>query len=166
MHRPAAARGLPPLSAWLRCAAVIVLATRVAAAEPERPHAIYLDLLGKGGVWGAGYDWQPAPRFALGATASYYLLGGDRVASLCPYAAAYPVIRGHHRWFVQAGPQVVRRTTPSPVPQWQGMTTTGYGGELSSGYEYRNKLLVRGYAMATVGEHVAPWLGASVGWTF
>ncbi len=70
-----------------------------------------------------------------------------------------------HRWFIQAGPQLVRRVTPSPVPEWDGMSETAVSGELSTGYEYRDKIVVRVYGMAAVGERLVPWLGASIGWT-
>ena len=132
-------------------------------AEPH--HAVYLELLGKGGLWGAGYDYQLSRRFAVGGVASYYVLGGDRYLTFSPYLAAYPVLRDAHRWFVQLGPQVVRRTTPSPVPEWDGMSTTAFAGELSSGYEYRRGVLVRVYAMASVGDRFTPGIGVSLGWS-
>lgn len=149
-----------------------------AAAGPERDalmmeaprapglghHAVYLELFGKAGLWGAGYDWQFHPRFAVGAAASYYSFDGDRVTTAAPYVAAYPLGTGHHRSFVQLGPTVVRRHTPSPVPEWDGLTTTKLDAELCAGYEYRNRMLVRVYAMVSAGDHVAPWLGASFGW--
>ncbi len=45
------------------------------------------------------------------------------------------------------------------------MTTTGFDAELSTGYEYRDHILVRAYVMGAAGEHVVPWLGASLGGT-
>jgi hypothetical protein len=145
-------------------ATIVAAPASLPAPRPAR-HAIYLELLGKAGLWGAGYDWQVHPRFAIGAAASYYSFDGDHVTTFAPYVAAYPLERGHHRGFVQLGPSAVRRTTPSPVPEWRGMTTTKLDAELCAGYEYRNGVLVRLYAMASQGDHVAPWLGASLGWT-
>jgi hypothetical protein len=136
-----------------------------APADDAGRHAIYIDVLGKAGLWGVGYDWQFWHRFAVGAAASYYSFDGDHVTTLAPYVAVYPLERGHHRGFVQLGPTAVRRTTPSPVPEWNGMTTTRIDAELCAGYEYRNGVLVRVYAMASEGDHLAPWLGASFGWT-
>lgn len=146
----------------LAIAAVIAALAGTAAAEPR--HAIYGEVLGKGGLWGAGYDFQLTTRFAVGAVGSYYVLGGDQYATLSPYLAAYPLGAGRHRWFVQAGPQLLHRKTPSPVPEWDGMSSTSFAAEVSSGYEYRNELLLRVYGMAAVGDRFAPWLGASVGW--
>lgn len=156
---------------------VVALAlVRIAAAEPsavERSapiataprHAVYVELLGKGGLWGAGYDFAITRRFAVGGVASYYVLGGDRYLTLAPYLAAAPVIRGPHRWFVHLGPQIVRRSTPSPVPEWDGMSSTAVGAELSSGYEYRRGVLVRIYALAEVGDRFTPGVGISLGWS-
>ena len=153
--------------------AILLLATTTSvSAEPDlhaargaADHAIYVDVLGKAGLWGVGYDWQVRHRFAIGAAASYYSFDGDHVTTLAPYLAAYPIERGHHRGFLQLGPSVVRRTTPSPVPEWSGMTTTQLAAELCAGYEYRNGVLARVYAMMSNGDHLAPWLGASFGWT-
>lgn len=138
------------------------------AARPEglaRRHAIYVDLLGRAGLWGLGYDFRPRRWFAVGAAASYYALDGDRFTTLAPYAAVYPIASNHHAAFLQLGPSVTRRTTPSPVPEWDGMTTTRLGGALCAGYEYRRRALVRIYAMLSQGDHLVPWLGVSLGWT-
>lgn len=135
-----------------------------AESEPA-PHAIYVDVLGKAGLWGVGYDGHIGRWFALGAAASYYSFDGDHITTLAPYVAAYPIGRGHHRGFLQLGPSLTRHTTPSPVPQWDGMTTSQVSEELCAGYEYRNHVLLRAYAMVSRGEHLMPWLGASFGWT-
>lgn len=144
-------------------APTVVAQARPAVSEPR--HAVFVELLGKGGLWGAGYEYTFARRFAVGGVASYYVLGGDRYLTFSPYLAADPVIRGAHRWFFHLGPQVVRRSTPSPVPEWDGMASTAFAGELSTGYEYRNGLLLRVYAMAAVGDRVTPGVGISLGWS-
>jgi hypothetical protein len=140
-------------------------AARARRAADPAPHALYVDVLGKAGLWGIGYDWQFRRRFAVGAAASYDSFDGDRITTLAPYVAAYPIERGHHRGFLQLGPSLSRRTTPSPVPEWSGMTTSRIGAELCAGYEYRNRFLFRAYAMASQGDHLVPWLGGSFGWT-
>ncbi|HEX2687812.1 MAG TPA: hypothetical protein VHN14_14395 [Kofleriaceae bacterium] len=153
-------------------AIALLVTTTSVSAEPDlhatgdmAHHAIYVDVLGKAGLWGIGYDWQFRQRFAIGATASYYSFDGDHITQLVPYVAAYPLDHGHHRGFLQLGPSFTRRTTPSPVPEWSGMTTSRAGAELCAGYEYRHGVLVRAYAMASQGDHLVPWLGASFGWT-
>jgi hypothetical protein len=158
-------------------AIALLVTTTSVSAEPESAdpdlhvasdtthHAIYVDVLGKAGLWGFGYDWQFWRRFAIGAAASYYSFDGDHITTIAPYVAAYPLERGHHHGFLQIGPRLSRRTTPSPVPEWSGMTTTRIGAELCAGYEYRNGVLLRAYAMVSQGDHLVPWLGASIGWT-
>jgi hypothetical protein len=131
-----------------------------------RRHALSIELFGRGGLWGVGYDYLVNPRLALGATASFFAVDGERVTTLSPYVGVYPLGGRHHRWFVQGGPRLVRLVRPSPVPEWPGMSTTGVGGALASGYEYRGRLLVRAFGMATAGKGgVRPWLGVSLGVT-
>jgi len=134
-------------------------------------HALYVELLGKGGLWGLGYDYQLSPRLAIGAVASYSALHGQRLGSLSPYLSLYPfgsaeeAQKNRHRGFLQAGPQLFVASTPSPGPEWSGRTSAGVGGELSVGYEYRAKVVLRAYAMGTVGQNgFAPWTGFSIGW--
>lgn len=145
--------------------------TEVAATtrEPARSprHAIFLELLGKGGLWGLGYTHQLHPRLAVGGVASFTLLDGQRIYAVSPSLTAYLVGTHRHRWFVDAGPQFVRISTPSPVPEWSGTSSNGVGGQVATGYEHRSHVLVRAFAMAAFGKGgIAPWLGADVGWAF
>lgn len=142
------------------------LAARLSA-PVERPHAVYLELLGKGGLWGFGYDYRVNGWLGAGLTGSFSVVDGQRVLGLSPYLAAYPLGSGRHRGFLHLGPQLFHVSTPSPVPEWTGTSSTGLGAEASAGYEYRDGILVRVYAMAAAGKDgVAPWLGVSIGWTF
>ena len=156
-------------------AAVAVLATEPVSwvhAEvvvgPTLPkHAIYVEVLGKGGVWGLGYQQDLRPWLGLGAVASFIVLDGQWISTLAPYLTAYPLGRGQHRWFVDVGPEVVYLVTPSPVPEWAGTSDAGVAGHLSSGYEFRGSVFVRAYAMGIVGRYgIAPWAGVSIGWSF
>ena len=138
------------------------------ASAPSRTHAhaIYVELLGKGGLYGVGYDYQFHARMGVGATASYYVLDGQRVLDFSPYLVGYLIGTQHHRWFLQGGPQLSYIQTPSPVPEWPGSSTTGVGLELCSGYEYRHGFLLRLFGMVTVGKGgTAPWMGISLGWS-
>jgi len=141
----------------------------VARANPEadRPNAIYAEALGKGGAWGVGYDYQLTHRFALGAVVSFAPLDGQRLYTFAPYFAAYVLGGGHHHWFADAGPLLEYLQTPSPVPEWKGMSSYGIGGQLSTGYEYRDHFLFRIYGEVIDGHNgVKPWAGISIGWTF
>lgn len=135
----------------------------VAAGHPIH-HALYVDALGKGGLWGIGYDATFRERFSIGFVGSFYMLGGDRFYTASPYVGVYPARGDRHAWFLHLGPQMVVRDTPSPVPEWSGMTSTSFCGELSTGYEYQRGVLFRAYAMVTAGARLVPGLGISVGW--
>lgn len=134
------------------------------AAPESAPHALYVELGGHAGRWGVGYDWQFHPRFAIGGAVSYDMIDGDHIAAAVPYVAAYPLGHGRFRGFVHLGASFQRRTTPSPVPEWDGLTTNELGAQLAGGFEYRNHALIRVYAMARQSDHVLPWFGASFGW--
>lgn len=136
-------------------------------ARTEPAHAVYAEVLGKGGLWGLGYDYRLRRRITLGVVASGYSLDGQRVVSLCPYLGAYLARGGPHSWFLDAGPQGVYTWTSSPVPEWDGDSAVGLGAGVSTGYEYRARILLRLFAQGVVGKGGAlPWLGAGVGWTF
>jgi len=138
-----------------------------AAVPSAGAHALYVELLGKGGLWGVGYDYRLWPSVAIGVAASAQGIGGQRSLSLSPYLTAYPLAAQRHNWFVQAGPQVMHLQIRSPVPGWSGVTSTRVGLEVSTGYEYRTQWLFRVYGMVAIGAGgVAPWVGLSVGRTF
>ena len=156
----------------MRCAAVLLLAAAVAGAVPQAARAeppaqtVYVDLLGKGGVYGLGYELQLPGPLSAGAAVSWLAVDRQDAITLSPYLSWLPAAGRRHAWFVHAGPHIVRIATRSPVPEWDGDTRTGLGAQLSTGYEHRRgRLVLRGYAMAAVGRGgVAPWLGASLGW--
>lgn len=140
--------------------------TTTASGAPGR-HAIYVELLGKGGTWGLGYSHQFHRRFAVGAVGSYTVLSDQRMLSFSPSLTAYPLGARSHRLFVDVGPQFVRLTTPSPVPEWMGKTENGIGAQLSAGFEYRGAIFARLFVMGVAGKSgVAPWLGMDLGWAF
>jgi hypothetical protein len=144
-----------------------VSAASVSAAPRDAANTVYVDLFGKGGLWGLGYDHQLGARFVIGGLASFYVLGGDRFTTIAPYVGAYLLGDARHRWFAHVGPELSRHTVPSPVPEWSGMSTNALTGEVSSGYEHRGaRVIVRAYAMLDVGEHVTPGVGGSLGWRF
>jgi hypothetical protein len=136
-------------------------------AAPLRRHAAYIELLGKGGLWGLGYDFQLLGHVAIGGTASAYTVGArEQVFTLSPYLTGYLAGSARHRWFMQIGPQIVHLRRASPVPEWPGQSSTGLGGELSTGYELRGRVLLRLFVMGAVGRGgAAPWLGMSLGFT-
>lgn len=136
------------------------------AADRPRRHAVYVEVLGKGGLWGVGYDYLATRHLAIGATGSFAGYGGEHMLTFAPYLSIYPLPRPRHRWFIHAGAEVAHLSRPSPVPEWPGTSSTGVGASLATGYELRTRVLIRAYAMVTAGAGgVAPWLGGSLGAT-
>lgn len=170
--------GLPLLSGavgptrLLLAAAIALACVRPARADDatrvtRSAHAVYVEGLGRGGLWGLGYSYALHPRWSIGAVGSFTLVDDQQVWSISPYVTRYLAGEHRHRWFVDVGPQVVHTKTPSPVPEWMGTSSTGVGAHVASGYELRAHVLVRAFVMTVVGKHgPAPWFGADVGWSF
>jgi hypothetical protein len=115
----------------------------------------------------AVYSHQVHRRFAVGAVGSFTMLSDQRMLTFSPSVTAYPFGVLRHRLFVDAGPQLVHLSTPSPVPEWMGTSETGLGGQVSTGYEYRGAMFARLFVMGVAGKSgVAPWLGMDLGWAF
>lgn len=145
---------------------VVVFSSAIAAAE-ERRNAVYAEVLGKGGLWGIGFDHRVSRRALLGVVGSTYLIEGQGYVTLSPYLGLYVARAAHSSWFVDAGAQLAHVWTESPVPEWSPESSTGVGALLSTGYEYRGQVLFRVYIHGVLGKGGAlPWLGTSVGWTF
>jgi hypothetical protein len=167
---PTATRAVP------RCALALALGlgsgVPARAASELRPdatvpgrHALYVEGLGKGGLYGVGYDYQIERWLAAGALASYALLDGQHVIVVSPYLGIYVCGGRRHRMLVHGGPQLTYVRTPSPVPEWPGDSSLGLAGELTVGYEYRRGLLARVAGTLVAGRGgLAPWIGASLGW--
>jgi hypothetical protein len=140
---------------------------RVTDGASDRPHALYLELFGRGGLYSVGYDLQLRDWLGVGGAVAWYQLDDERVLSLAPQVNFYPRWRGRHRWLVQTGASLMRTSVRSPVPEWDGVAQTGVGGLAASGYEYRGRMLVRGVLGAAAGRGgVEPWAGVSLGVAF
>jgi hypothetical protein len=150
------------IAAFLHAA---VLQSAPRAPEPSGKHGVYFEALGRGGLWGLGYDYEVHPRILVGSVFSYSALRGDHVAVLAPYVGAHLVKRRRHRFSAHLGPQLVFVRTPAPVPEWTGQESFGISASLSIGYEYRRHVLFRVALLGNAGKGgVSPWLGLSLGW--
>src|SRR5574337_1489340 len=101
---------------FIRVGVIIALAGTGAAADPvdtgppatahagvaPSEHLVFLEFLGKGGLWGAGYEYRHG-RWSVGGVASYYQLSGDRFTNISPYVGFDPVLGDRWKWFVHAG---------------------------------------------------------------
>jgi hypothetical protein len=132
----------------------------------QPPHQlVYAEVLGKGGLYGIGYEHVLAPWLALGGAGSWSALRGQHVTTLAPYAHATIVSRGHHALFGELGAIFARSSIATPVPDWDGMVTYGAAGFASVGYEHTSRRIVlRASPGLVVGRGGAqPMIGLAIG---
>ncbi len=138
-----------------------------AEGSPSRPHAAYVELLGKHGLYGVGYDYATSERWAFGGAGAFFVVESERVLSFGPYVNFYPVTGSGGALVLQTGAEFVQVWVPSRVRGWSGASATGVSGQLSAGYEYRGSVLVRFLATGVFGQGgLRPWVGIAVGRAF
>lgn len=146
----------------------IVLRTGPSSSWVERPGAIVLELFGKGGLYSVGYDYAIRRWVGAGGAFSYLRLDGQELISLHPYVNLYPVAGAHSALLLQVGAQIAHAFIPADRELgWAGASATDLSAQLSVGYEYRARLLLRVLFTSTIGKNgYSPWGGLSLGWTF
>jgi hypothetical protein len=133
-------------------------------ARRSHPHAIYVELFGKGGLYTLGYDYAFTDRLAVGAGGSYLPVEGERVFTLAPYLNVYPAVGPWGSFLAQAGLEIVHIAVPSEVPGWSGTSSSGVAGQISLGYEYRHGILIRVLLTGVLGKGgFRPWAGIGLG---
>jgi hypothetical protein len=134
-------------------------------AAPPGHHLVYVELLGKAGPYGIGYEYAPVPWLAAGAAGSYAVLGGQQLLEVAPYLHVTLLRRRGHALFGELGAILAHSRIP-PVADWRGMTHTGTGGFLSVGYEHGwRHLALRASASVVAGQGgLAPMAGLALGW--
>lgn len=144
---------------------LIVLASRTAAAERE--NGVYVEALGKGGLWGVGFDHRITHTITLGVVGSGFSGSGQRYMTMTPYVGFYLGRRGRSALFADVGAPIAYAWAMSPVPEWSGDSSAGIGGSLSAGYEFRGRLIARIFLHGAVGRGgFLPWAGTSIGMAF
>ncbi|HET9596779.1 MAG TPA: hypothetical protein VFP65_14415 [Anaeromyxobacteraceae bacterium] len=132
-----------------------------------RPNAAYLELLGKNGLYGLGYDRALSDRWGVGAAAAWFTVESEEVLSVSPYVNLYPVAGRRWALALQAGAQVVHVKVPSRIVGWSGASATGVAGQVSAGFEYRGPVLCRFLLSGVLGRGGArPWAGLALGTAF
>ena len=138
------------------------------ASQAERvlpQHTVYAEAFGKAGPYGIGYEYAITKRLALGVVGSYAVVSDQQLTTVAPYVHA-DFLRGkRHSMYGDFGIIFVHSRIPSPVPEWDGMSDSGAGGQATLGWEWRPwRLVVRtslGFALGEGG--LAPFLGFAVG---
>ena len=149
----------------MRCLAFLLALAIAGPARAEPANLVYVELLGKGGPYGLGFERTITGRLALGAVVSYAVIRDQHLATAAPYLHATIGRRGRHALFGELGAVLVHSRIPSPVPGWDGMSDTGGGGVVTLGYELAaRRVVLRAYLAGMAGEGgVAPWLGVAFG---
>ena len=131
-----------------------------------RPSGIYGEILGKGLIYGVGYDYAITERVALGAAFSYL----DPATFICPYVTVYPVGGWRSALLLQAGLQLVylsgKLNDMLEELLWdeEGMDV---GGQVSIGYEFRSGFLFRAALIGMFNKKgLIPWPGLTFGGSF
>lgn len=135
-----------------------------ASPEPTRT-LLYVEALGKGGVYGVGVERPITRRLAVGGVASFVTLRGQQITTVSPYLHATLARRGRHALFGELGAVFVHSKIVSPVDSWDGMSDSGGGGIAGLGWERDGKRVVlRAQGSVMVGEGgIAPWAGLAIG---
>lgn len=154
---------------------VVLAATSTATAEdqlratadaaPPGRNLFYVEVGGKGGLYGLGYERMLTSRLSLGVAGSFAPIRGQQVLTLSPYLHA-PLVRGRrHALFAELGATFAHSRIPSPVDDWDGMSDSGGGGFASLGWERAGRrIVVRAAASVVAGEGgFAPWFGVVIG---
>lgn len=136
-----------------------------ASAEPANRHLVYVELLGKGGLYGVGYEYAIAPWLGFGGAASFAQVRGEQTFTVSPYLHLTALTGERHALFGEVGAILAHARVPSPVMGWDGVSDTGGGGFAALGWEYRrHHVVLRTSAAIVAGEGgVAPMLGFAIG---
>jgi hypothetical protein len=126
-----------------------------------------VELLGKNGLYGVGYDRALSERWGIGGAAAWFTVESEEVLSLSPYVNLYPLAGLHWALALQAGAQLVHVKVPSRIVGWSGTSATGVAGQVSAGFEYRSALLCRFLLSGVYGRGGGrPWAGLALGSAF
>jgi hypothetical protein len=142
----------------------VVTATLTAPPESVGWNLLYVELLGKAGPYGIGYERRITDRMSLGIAASYANVRGQKIATAAPYLHAR-LLGNRTALFCELGAVLARTKIPSPVPEWDGMTDAGGGGFASLGWQRSwRRVVIRAQGSVLVGEGgAAPWGGFAIG---
>jgi hypothetical protein len=124
-----------------------------------------VEALGKGGLYGVGYEHTITQRLSLGVAGSFAVLSDQRVTTIAPYVHGTIKSGQRHALFTEVGAVLAHSHLPSPVAGWDGMTDTGGGGFASLGWEYsRRHVVLRASGSLVVGEGgIGPMFGFAIG---
>ncbi len=135
------------------------------ADEVPGKNLVYVEGLGKAGLYGVGYERTLTARLSLGVAGSFAVIRDQQLTTIAPYVHGTIVRGGPHALFTELGATFVYSRLPSTVDDWHGMSDSGGGGFASLGWERAGqRVVVRTAASIVVGEGgIAPWVGVAIG---
>ncbi len=156
------------IAAGLLCSTPALADEVHATSEPETApsrNLFYVELGGKAGLYGVGYERRLTDRLSLGAAGSYAVVRDQQLVTLTPYLHVALLEGKKNGLFTELGATFVHSSIASPVDDWDGMTDSGGGGYASLGWERKSRHVVfRAAASVVAGEGgVAPWFGLAIG---
>ena len=100
------------------------------SAEVQRPpgkHLFYAEALGKGGLYGLGYEYSVTPWLGVGGALSYSNIRDEQTFTASPYVHLTMLQGTRNALFTEAGAILAHSRMPSPVMNWDGASDTGGG---------------------------------------
>lgn len=142
---------------------------RPAPMEPTRSSqsvAIYGELLGKGLLYGVGFDINFNKWIGVGGCFSYYKLFDLQAGIVAPYVNFYPVGGIKHSMIIQGGAEIV---FASDTSEEFGAWGSGVGavGLVGMGWEFRYGFMIRIMMNGFFSQYgFLPWPGITLGGAF
>ena len=134
-----------------------------------RPNAVYVELLGRGFIYGVGYDHTLFKWLGLGGSFSYFKLGEVSTVFINPYANFYPVGGQRNSLLMQLGTSFAYfgHRHDFFMPVWDQDEGFDFSASIGIGYEYRRAFLFRVMLYGLFSEEgIYPWLGFTFGGAF
>lgn len=141
------------------------LTAKVTLEKPFGRHLVYAEFLGKGGLYGVGYEYMMTPRLSVGGAASFAVIRDQQVTTASPYLHATLLAGKRNAIFTEVGAILAHAHLPSPVAGWDGMSDTGSGGFMTLGWERGTRhLVLRASGGVVYGEGgFGPMAGIAIG---
>ncbi len=160
IHEPAPSPGHAPVLSQPRSRKT----TRI-----TRPNAVFVELLGKGFIYGVGYDHAIFKWLGVGGSFSYFKLGDVSTVFFNPYTNFYPVGGQRSSLLMQLGASFAYfgHRHDYFLGVWDEDEGFDFSGTFGIGYEYRRAFLFRVMLYGLFSEEgVYPWLGLTFGGAF
>jgi hypothetical protein len=140
-----------------------------AQSEVSRPHAISVEIYGRGLLYSLNYDYSINDSVTVGGGFSTYSLSYNSASihlTLLPLYVNYYFQPGPHRGFLSGGGDIA--IASGSIGGNATIRASGFFPVLGGGYEFRpdNGFIFRAAPYLFIGNEIEPWIGLSAGVTF